>query len=211
MTPGPTVIRKCSACGNLIAEHTIGSGNTFGARFWTDGKRDAPMLPDAPWLVKCAHCGAHIWIDEQEQIGEIEPWGQTGTNDAKFKDVRPPATPSLQDYLTTLAKGVLPREKEKYLRLRAWWAGNDGRREKDRAGTMLDEELTNLRSFVQLLDDADENDRIMKAEAMRELGRFAEAEALLAKSFSEELTQAAAIVSDFTRQKIQNVREMKFQ
>ena len=46
---------------------------------------------------------------------------------------------------------------------------------------------------------------------MRELGRFAEAETLLAKPFSEELTQAAAIVSDFTQQKIQDVREMKFQ
>jgi hypothetical protein len=74
MTPGPTIIRECSACGKHISQHTIGSGNTFGARFWTDGKRDAPMFPDQPWLVRCQHCGTLVWIDEQTQIGEIDSW-----------------------------------------------------------------------------------------------------------------------------------------
>jgi uncharacterized Zn finger protein len=57
MIPGPTVIYECSSCGKHIEQQTIVSGNTFGARFWTDGKVDAPMLPDEPWLVKCQHCG----------------------------------------------------------------------------------------------------------------------------------------------------------
>jgi len=55
MLPGPTIVRKCSTCGKLIAQPTLLSGNTFGARFWTDGKREAPMLPEQPWLV-----AAHI-------------------------------------------------------------------------------------------------------------------------------------------------------
>ena len=43
MLPGPTIIRRCSACGNPIAQGTLASWNTFGARFWTDGKMEAPM------------------------------------------------------------------------------------------------------------------------------------------------------------------------
>ncbi|MBN1464158.1 hypothetical protein JXA02_00250 [candidate division KSB1 bacterium] len=38
MILGTVIIRKCSACGELIVEDSIGSGNTFGARFWTDGR-----------------------------------------------------------------------------------------------------------------------------------------------------------------------------
>jgi len=72
MLPGPTIIRRCSACTKLIEQFTLNSGNTIGARFWTDGKRDAPMLPDELWLVKCQQSGALVWIDEQEQVGIVE-------------------------------------------------------------------------------------------------------------------------------------------
>lgn len=71
MMPGPTAIRRCSACSKLIAERTIMSGNTFGARRWTDGKLNAPMLPEQPWLVKCPHCFALVWIDEQEEVSSV--------------------------------------------------------------------------------------------------------------------------------------------
>jgi hypothetical protein len=55
MLPGPNVIRQCNHCQKPFTEPTLMSGNTFGATFWTDGKQEAPMLPDMPWLVKCPH------------------------------------------------------------------------------------------------------------------------------------------------------------
>lgn len=210
MTPGPTIIRECSACRKLIAQHTIGSGNTLGARFWTDGKRDAPMLPDEPWLVKCPHCGARIWIDEQKQVGEIEPWGARDQDAAKFSDACPYGTPSIHDYLAFLAKGVSDDQKKHYLRLRVWWAGNDERRQGAEDAPMSSEETDNLRAFVLLLDETEESDRLMKAEAMRELGHFAEARGLLSKPFSTELSQAVAIITELTEQEMTSVMEMKF-
>lgn len=36
--PGPTVIRECPQCRVPIEQDTMTSGNTFGARFWSDGK-----------------------------------------------------------------------------------------------------------------------------------------------------------------------------
>lgn len=211
MTPGPTIIRKCSACGKLIAEHTIDSGNTFGARFWTDGKRDAPMLPDAPWLVKCAHCAALVWIDEQEQVGKVEPWGLLEQYPAEFKDARSLETPSLEGYFAALSTPISDGQKERYIRLRAWWAGNDPRRETDQAGPMSDQEIANLRAFLSFLDEADENDRIMKAEALRELRMFTEAKAVLSGSFSDDLAQAAAIIKGLAEHRVAIVQKMKFE
>ncbi len=78
MLPGPTIVKKCSECSELINEQTITSGYTFGATFWTDGKREAAMLPDQPWLVKCPHYQSLIWTDELERVAEIEPFELEG-------------------------------------------------------------------------------------------------------------------------------------
>ena len=83
------------------------------------------------------------------------------------------------------------------------------RRDMDQSKSMSDKEISNLRAFIPLLDETNENDRIMKAEAMRELGMFEEANALLTKPFSKELAQAAAIISDLTGQKVSAVKEMR--
>jgi hypothetical protein len=211
MIPGPTLIRTCSACGKLIAEHTIRSGNTFGARFWSDGKREAPMLPDAPWLVKCPHCAALIWLDELELVGTMQPWEPPDGDTADFKDARPVAAPSLQDYFAALSTPTADGRKERYLRLRAWWAGNDPRRNTDHAGSMSDGEIANLRAFLPFLDDADGNDRVTKAEVLRELGMFAEAASLLLSPFNDDLGQAVAIIKDLTQQRVAAVKELKFE
>ncbi len=210
MTPGPTIIRKCSACGKYIAQHTIRSGNTFGARFWTDGKCDAPMLPDQPWLVKCSHCSAIVWIDEQKEVGKIEPWGPRSRTADEFKDARPASTPDLHDYIGCLTAGVSDKQKEKYLRLRAWWASNDIRRDSDRATPLTEIETANLRAFLSLLDEKSDNDRIMKAEVLRELGLFEDAESLLATQFEEGLMQAVGIIRSLNQQRSTAVEEMKF-
>ena len=170
MTPGPTMIRECSACGKHIAQQTTSSGNTFGARFWTDGKRDAPMLPDEPFLVKCQHCSALVWIYEQKKVGEIDPWGPTTHNAGKFPDARPASNPTLHEYAGFLEAGESDKAKERYVRVRAWWAG--------------------------------------KAEALRELGEFEEAQHLLETEFKEQFTQAVAIIRELSHKRVSIVTEM---
>ena len=206
MLPGPTIIRKCSACGQLIEESTILSGNTFGATYWTDGKRDAPMLPDSLWLVQCPHCQALVWLDEQEQAGEKEPWGADDT----FEGSRPVAEPTHEAYLHALAEGLPSAEKERYVRLRAWWSGNDTRRGAKTRSGLSEKELRNLEAFAELLDEGEGNDRLTKAEIMRELGRFDEAAGLLTEPFSEELSRAAAFIGKLVREENTQVAEMQF-
>ncbi len=204
MIPGPIIIKKCSSCSNPIEEHTITSGNTFRARFWTDGKMRAPMLPDHPWLVKCPHCNALLWIDEQEKLGEVGFWAR-GT---KFGNALAYETPSLRDYFSMLEKGISDSKKERYVRLRAWWAGNDGRRYAESRSPLSDSEKANLRRLADLLDETNGHDRIKKAEVLRELRRFDEAMSLLARPFEDELSYAVSIIKDLVAKKDQFVAEI---
>ena len=206
MLPGPTIIKKCSECSGLIEESTIMSGNTFGATFWTDGKREAPMLPDYWWLVTCPHCLAPLWLDEQEQVGEREPWGEDDT----FEDARPCQEPSMDAYIRALDNGGSSPEKARYLRFRVWWAGNDPRRATKARTPLSSKEVGNLEALAGLLDSADQNNRLTKAEIMRELGRYHEAAGLLAEPFDEQLSKAAALIGALVQQKTPYVTEMRF-
>jgi len=149
MMPGPTIVRSCNECHGPIAEYTLRSGNTFGAIFWTDGKMDAPMLPDKPALVQCPHCRVPLWIEDQEQIGEMQPYERGGA----FQDARPGLVPSAESYFLILHEGVGGQERERYLRVRAWWAGNDKRRKGSSQPTLSTQERENLEALSQLLDE----------------------------------------------------------
>lgn len=207
MIPGPIIIRKCSVCSKSIKQRTIGSGNTFGATFWTDGKREAPMRPDQPRLVLCPHCRASLWINELEELGEVE---FTGDGHGKFKDAISYETPSIDDYVALLEKGVSSQEKERYVRLRLWWAGNDARRTIAAGIPMAAREALNLTAFAEMLDEEDANDLVIKAEVMRELGRFDDARALLARPVDKNMWQAVEFIKVLIMKGDRYVREMRF-
>ena len=54
MKPGPDKVLACPNCRAPAIIFTLLSGNTVDARRWTDGKMDAPMLPQLPALTKCS-------------------------------------------------------------------------------------------------------------------------------------------------------------
>lgn len=70
--------------------------------------------------------------------------------------------------------------------------------------------MRNLEAFAELLNDGEGNDRLTKAEIMRELGRFDEAAGLLTEPFSEELSRAAAFIGKLVREENAQVAEMQF-
>jgi hypothetical protein len=174
MTRGTIIVRNCSACGKYIMQQNIGSGITSHSRGWTDGRRKGPHLPEVAWLmlVKCRHCSALLWIEEQEEVCEIDPWGPEFKITDTFKDARLVSAPTFTEFITFLSTGVFDSEKERYIRLHAFWAGNDARRQGGQASPMTQVEKTNLHAFLPFPDELSDNDRFRKAvRFMRYLNR----------------------------------------
>lgn len=71
LTPGPTIILECPGCKQGLREFSIGSGNTIGAKWWTDGKMDAPMMPLRHALRKCPHCRELFWSADAKKLAEF--------------------------------------------------------------------------------------------------------------------------------------------
>ena len=180
---------KAPGCKRPVKFSTIASGNTFGATFWTDGKREASMLPDEPWLRKSPSEGVLFWSDECEQIGQTYPFGSEDEK-PEWKDLDYAEEPSEEDYLSALQSDLAgTAEKSRYLRMRLWWAGNDRIRQ-DRALGLSARHIENLKEFVAILSEEDDDQRIMKAEVLRELSRFDDALRLLEAKFSDDYRHA---------------------
>jgi hypothetical protein len=155
----------------LLQQSTVASGNTCGATFWTDGKFEAPMLPDEPWLIACPHCHALAWVDELAEVGRIE-WRYKMDEPAdQFPSAFPGETPSAEQYFSFLAAGIVEARKRTYVRHRAWRAGNDSRRAGERTA-LSTQESANLEALLAETTGMEEHDRIARAEMLRELGRF---------------------------------------
>lgn len=192
MLRGPDIMRACRECGGAIAQPVLRSGNTFGARLWTDGFRRAPMLPMMPWLVECPHCKALLWIDEQQENPAWESLSGVPV-------VRAPAIERFRDMLVTVGGD---RRKEAFLRRHLWWDGNHARRDPKKPQLPLGEaERENLMALVALLGVKDPEDRIFRAEALRELGEFDQALAVLDVEFDDEYEEIVQQIRRLARER----------
>ena len=174
LTPGPDEYRACPLCRQVYRETTIASGNTFGARSWTDGWRDAPMLPDRPPVVRCGGCGEPFWRNE----ARVVPAPETG----RSKDTLAARPEDLRRLLVSAGRDTA---KEKTLRTRLWWLANASRREGAAPAASVEWTSTdreNLVRLTEILDERQPGERLRKAEAFRELGRFDEAGKLVGTS-----------------------------
>ena len=193
MLPGPTLIVKAPGCHSPVKVSTLASGNTFGAVFWTDGKCDAPMLPDHSRLRKHPTEGILFWADECEEIGTI-PFDGDRQQAERWKDVPYDEEPTEQDLFSALESGIADTDdKIRYLRIRLWWTGNDPIRESE-TGTLTEQHLDNLSRLAMLLAENDPEQRLMKAEVFRELGHFEIAGERLVTDSPTELQVAAEFI-----------------
>lgn len=65
MNPGFARILTCPHCGKKKEVLSLISGNTFGARFSSDNKQYAPMLPQVSYIQKCPECGEYFILSRQ--------------------------------------------------------------------------------------------------------------------------------------------------
>lgn len=193
------IVRECPHCmAHVVQEDTL-SGNTIGAKYYTDGKREAKMLPDHPALVKCPVCGGLFWVDEAKEV-------DVGFDAAKGKpQVMAPSEKEILEFLA--AQAPLPKEKEFYLRLRLWWLANDAwRGVPDSKPAFSPEQAKNLEALSALFDESEPNQRILKAEIARELGKFDECQRLLTYQFEKDYDWAVDFIKRLAEEKVRVVK-----
>ena len=198
METGPDRVIACPQCGEPALVQTLYSGNTFGAREWTDGKMVAPMLPEPPLITRCKKCRSFYWLADAKEIGEHTP-----DNTDKWKDTAYAAQLSEAECLEAINVGAAnSKEREAVLRVLAWRAGNDefrsgwqGADKQDPVGYKRSPEAEkNLEVLLGMLDKSDPSQRLMQAEILRELERFDESLQVLASDFPREYEDIVSFI-----------------
>jgi hypothetical protein len=192
------IVRGCPHCSAHVVQEDTLSGNTIGAKYYTDGKREAKMLPDHPALVKCPVCSGLFWVDEAVEV-------DSGFDAAKGK--QQVIAPSEKDLLGFLSGPRLPKDKEIYLRMRAWRSANDAWRWNPNATPAFSKDQEqNLKALSEMLDETEPNQRILKAEIARELSDFDESLRLLSYQFEESYDWATGFISKLAEEKVRAVK-----
>jgi hypothetical protein len=204
MYPGDTYILKPPLGGMLVLLPSQASGNTHGATAWTDGKFMAPMLLDELWLMKSPADGIIFWKEEAEVMGQFHPSSEEADQYIDYRQVK---EPSERDYLSFIEEGgANTLDREKYVRQRLWWMGNDRIRES--GGELIEAHKKNLRRYIELLDDTDDEGRIDMAEAYRELSEFDQTTELLDWHFPPELREVAEFIAELAKRQDCKVAEI---
>ena len=195
MIPGPNQIIECPACGKRQLRRTLRSGNTFGARYFSDGKRVADMLPDFPYFVKCPACDVFFKITAKLIVGEISRH-EIAENRDKIQFVR---FLTVNEYRQAISVGLYNGNEKDILPLRVslWRLYNDCNDGERRSKTLSENRqsfdavktyeikenedyVENCREILSLMvEKTEDEDLLLRAELWRNLGEFEKCKSLL--------------------------------
>ena len=161
---------QCPKCSNILYKGSLISGNTMGAKLYSDGKEIAPMLIEFPVISKCSKCNTIFWLEN-----EIEIENHKDSEKAEFL--------TISDYQTALKNKLFrSKEEEIYIRKGIIWGFNDRLRNGD---PLIDSEsekeiwTNNIQKLISLLDQNDLEEKILIIELLRYQGNFMDSLGLL--------------------------------
>lgn len=192
MLPGPVTVISCSLCGGLILQSSLASGNTFGAKLWTDGDFRASVQPATPSLIRCGHCNQVSWRSDCAKVDSYERYlgflafsedeeATLRRDTAKTKQERYEGLPFEQEPHTAeivafASTQALSRDQKLCARVRAWRRWNDLRRDDDSYRPLTAHERENLHHIINLIESPEgAGQALLLTEAYRELGEFGKA------------------------------------
>jgi tetratricopeptide (TPR) repeat protein len=207
MLPGPDRIIQCPYCENQFRQRTLMSGNTFGATFWTDGKREAPMLPDSVIVSFCEECGRYFWVEDAEQIDKVQPDAEEYPDAELLKEL------TLEQYIEAFEKMEIKNDEDiLFLLKQIWWKYNDYYRndEQEEIKQSIEKRIPGLlEKLMDYLDENNDDHLILKGELLRELGRFEKAIEILNKINEPEYDKAKQYIIELAERSISELRELE--
>ncbi len=178
MIPGPDIILACPNCNALAKLPTFDAIDPTGALSWTDGYQELPGVPRQPNIIRCHACSKVYWLAVAAQLGFLMP-GEFGEGErAGWNGLPAVISTDEAGYLEALREGLAAfPEQELELRVFAWWRGNDKHRNSKEPGRYPTsaESIANAERLIELTEHGDHELVLFRAEALRQLGRFKEA------------------------------------
>lgn len=160
------------------------SGNTFfESTLWSDGYLDAPMMPPAVETARCPSCAKAFFVEDAENLGYHWTYGSFEDDSEKplgYEDA-PTVWHADPDALSELIEQTDDHYRLRYLCMQIWHIYNHPHRIIKTEGHVQKPVGFdgNLERLIGLLEDDRGQDQVMKAEALREFGKHAEAIAAL--------------------------------
>lgn len=175
MNPCFAKILTCPYCGSKKEVMDLMSGDTFNQTIWSDNKTITPMLPRVSFVQKCPHCGKYYLLTRQ--IPENSNTYSYEQGELNYKEIKE-AWSVLKD-----TEDLTEKEKLNILIMQVW-AFNDEytRHQKSDIPTKEHNYITDIINQLLELDMVDD---LLKAELLRENGKFDEAIELL-DNYSKE-------------------------
>jgi hypothetical protein len=165
------------------------SGNTFGAKFWLDGKMDAPMMPEYPAYAACPHCKGNFWVDDTKVVKSFGYDEEREIPDLTLDSNQNPIpymVPTKKIYLQGLNDSNITKENEIYLRSKLMQIYNDVNRDQKVQKPAITPQIENWNRLLEILDPNDTQEKLLKVEIYREMGNFEEAKKAFTGEFDEE-------------------------
>ena len=180
MLPSNPRALTCPKCRGQKDLLSLMSGNTFGATYWSDTKREAPMLPEVSAVQKCPHCGYYYFANKQ-------PY-KTSDKEYSF-ELETLSFDNCKEALTQFLHESLDAEDEKTLRVYTLFAFND-KYYRNPEGSKPNEDTNFKDDYLYFKDNAlrlielfenDDETALFRAELYREIKMYKECLSLIRK------------------------------
>ena len=211
MVAAPDLVIACPHCHAPARLFQLASGETFGAITWTDGWQDLPLQPRPPRLTRCLRCGKAYWTGEAVALGYVDSHGAKVADPNPWSDA--PQIEPLDEagLMQALADGLAySPDLELELRVAIWWRGNDAFRQDNPPGgfATMPAAIANMERFIEMMAEGEEDLLLFRAEAQRQLGRFAAAKETLTGVGCSDYWPAKSRLLELIEAKDQRLRVM---
>jgi hypothetical protein len=157
--------------------------NSFGSVLFSDGMELGKRSQGFPKIIKCIKCKKYYWLNDNNKLGEYNKYDKN--INSEWKKATEAQFLSLNQYIEAVDSQTFNnKEEECYLRIRLWWKFNDRIRNRKNNNVLFrnnKDKIIYESNCIRLIEIFDEGskEKIMKAEAFRNLENFIECNNIL--------------------------------